>query len=494
MYKLGALDAGFLYAETSNCPQHIASVQVLELPPGVDETEFLKRLRALMMTRIHLVPYFTNRLQQVPFNLDHPVWVKDRSFQIENHVKAMEVPAPGGRAEMEATIARLHEQHLDRSRPLWDLWVLTGLEHGRVALYNRCHHACLDGVAGQLMIEAIMDIGPEPRVVEPAPEGFLTASDEQTPAQLVAGAMENFARFQSKQPLAAFNAVETAAKLFQRAFDPRKGLGAAAEGAPRTRFNGAVQGKRSYAVGEMPISAVKAIAKASETKINDVFLAICGGGLRRYFERRGELPERSLVAGCPVSLRKPGDESTNNQVTMMLVSMASSEADPKARLQQIARSSQAAKGFTADVAGSYDADIALPGMPNLVAAAARAMEGARLADLPAMPLPCNVVVSNVPGPQLELYSCGARVLTHYPVSIPAHTQGVNITVQSYNGALYYAITACAKALPDAGELRDDLAAAFAELADAFGVELSEDLPSARPFEMPLEPPAQTQAA
>ncbi len=478
MYKLGALDAGFLYAETDKCPQHIASVQVLELPEGVGEAEFVERFKALLMQRIHLVPYFTNRLQQVPFNLDHPVWVKDRSFDIDNHVKPIAVAEPGGRAELEKTIAELHESHLDRSRPLWDLWVLTGLEGGRVALYNRCHHACLDGMAGQLMIETIMDVTPEPRVVEAAPEGFLSKRDEQTPAQLLAGAFENFVRYQSKQPLALVNAVETAARLFQRTFDPRKGLGALAEGAPPTRFNGGVERKRSYAVGELPIRSVKALAQASDTKINDVFLAVCAGALRRYLGGAGELPEKSLVAGCPVSLRKPGDESTNNQVTMMLVSMATAEADPVARLQQIARSSRAAKGFTADLAGSYDTDISVPGMPGMVKTAARTLERSRLANLPGVRLPCNVVVSNVPGPRQQLYSCGAKVLTHYPVSIPAHTQAVNITVQSYKDEMFYAITACAKALPDADLLRDDMLAAFEELLTAYAVALPADAPAA----------------
>jgi len=470
VYKLGALDAGFLYGETENCPQHIASVQVLELPEGTSEDEFVRRLKTLLMERIHLVPYFTNRLQRVPFDLDHPVWVKDLDFSIDNHVKTVRVDAPGRRAELERKIAELHETPLDRSRPLWDLWVLTGLEGGRVAYYNRAHHACLDGMAGQAMIETTMDVTPEPREVTPPPAGFLDERDQQTPAQLLTGAFENFVRFQLKQPLAMMNAVETAARLFQRTFDPRRGLGAVAESAPRTRFNRAVERKRAYAAGEVSLGAVKAVAAAADAKVNDVFLATCAGGLRRYLERTGELPEAALIAGCPVSLRRPGDNSTNNQVTMMLVSLATTEADPVRRLQKVARSAQTAKGFTADIANSYDSDVALPGMPALLRAGAEAIDRGRLGSLPAMRSPCNVVISNVPGPQMTLYSCGARVLTHYPVSIPAHTQAVNITVQSYAGRLFFAITGCAKALPDPARLRDDLLEAFAELARAHGVE------------------------
>lgn len=471
MHKLGALDAGFLYNETSRSPQHIASVQILELPAGRDEGRFLTDLKALLLERIHLVPYFTNRLQFVPFNLDHPVWVRDPDFAIDNHVHTLAVAEPGDRAALETAVARLHETRLDRSRPLWDLWLLTGLEGGRVALYNRAHHACLDGVSGQAMIETIMDISPEPRLVEPASPSFSNRAARQTLAQLFSGALENFARYQAKQPLAALTALETGARLFRRAFDPLKGLGAITERAPSTPFNRAVGRERTWAAGELPIVAAKAIARVTHTKINDVFLAVCSGGLQRYLARRGALPTASMIAGCPVSLRQPGDTNPNNQVTMMMVSLATDEPDPAERLQHIARSSRTAKGFTEDVAPSYDADVALPGLPGAVTAGMRMVEMTGAANLPGLALPCNVVVSNVPGPQVQLYSCGAKMLTHYPVSIAAHSQGVNITVQSYNGALYFAVTACARALPDAALLVEDMLAAFEELRTLY------DLPS-----------------
>ncbi|MGD8417428.1 MAG: wax ester/triacylglycerol synthase family O-acyltransferase [Pseudomonadales bacterium] len=463
MQKLGALDASFLYNETASSPQHIASIQILELPEGKGEAEFVADLKSLLMERIHLVPYFTNKLQFVPFNLDHPVWVKDRQFHIDHHVHTRAVPAPGDRAALEAAIAELHETRLDRSRPLWDLWVLTGLEGGRVAYYNRAHHACLDGMAGQAMIETIMDVTAEPREVAPAPEGFFESNDSRPLAALISGALENFARYQSRQPLAAFTAMETSARLFRRALDPSKGLGAIAERAPRTRFNRAVGSRRVYATGELPLDSVKAVAGFTRTKINDVFLAVCAGGLRRYFERTGELPRSSLIAGCPVSLRQPGDENPNNQVTMMMVSLATNEPDAGERLQDIARSARTAKEVTQDLAPSYDSDVALPGLPGAMTAGMQLADLTRAADVAGLAPPCNVVISNVPGPQVPLYSCGARVLTHYPVSIPAHTQAVNITVQSYNGALYFGVTGCARALQDPAALRDDLLDAFEEL-------------------------------
>ena len=464
MQKLAGLDAGFLYNETQRAPQHIASIQVLELPADANVSEFVADLKQLLLARRHLVPYFTNKLQYVPLQLDHPVWVTDPAFDIEHHVKQVAVAQPGGRKQFEATIAKLHAVPLDRGRPLWEIWVLTGLEGGRIAYYHRVHHACLDGVSGQSAIQAIMDVTAEPRVVEPPPVSARRPK-AYSAFDLLIGAMENIAKFQIRQASRLLDHAETVQRLWQRSVDPSKGLGAVAEEAPRTRLNRAVYSDRSYAIGELPLADVKIIGKATGTTINDVFLAICSGALRRYFNRSGELPDKSLIAGCPVSLRQPGDDAGNNQVTMMLVSFASDEPDPVKRLLKIGQSAIQAKGFVADIAGSYDADLALPGLPGLMTAAARLLETDNVADAALPRLPCNMVISNVPGPREQLYSLGAKVLTHYPVSIPAHTQGANITVQSYMGQLFFGITACARALPDSDVLRDDMLAAFAELKD-----------------------------
>ena len=463
MYKLGGLDAAFLYNETERCPQHVSSVQVMELPPGVDEDTFIEGLKAHFMRRLHLVPYLTNRLAETPFLADHPVWVPDTDFDIDNHIERVDVAAPGGRAELEAAVASLHEERLDRNRPLWRTVVLCGLESGHIAYYSGAHHACLDGMAGQAATVTLMDTTVEPRDVPPAPKDFL-APRRPSVTDLFVAAWENIAQFQVRQATGMLDAVETAARLQRRIVGPAGGLGAMAEEAPRTRFNAPVGRARAYAVAEMDLAAVKAAGKEHGAKLNDIFLAICGGALRRYFARRGELPARSLIAGCPVSLRRPGDASMNNQVTMMQVSLATDEADPRARVRTIVASSAVAKEVTAELAGAFESDPAAWGMPLAMQSAASVMEAAGAANL--MPPAFNVVVSNVPGPREPLYSNGARMLTHYPVSIPAHGQGVNITVQSYLDKLYVGITACAKALPDVGAFRDDLVAEYEALCSA----------------------------
>jgi diacylglycerol O-acyltransferase len=462
-YKLAGLDAAFLYNETERAPQHIASIQVVEIPGEREPAELVADFKATVAQRLHLVPYLTNRLQATPFDLDHPVWVRDPDFDIDRHVLEYRVAAPGGRAEFEAAIAELHAVPLDRSRPLWQIWVLTGLSGGRIAYYNRVHHACLDGVSGQAAVQALLDRSPEGAAV-PAPDAaFGTRPSAESFGSLLVGAFENFANYQIRSSTRLVHDVGTAVRVLQRAINPDKGLGAAAEPAPRTRFNRSVHRARSYATGEVPLADVKRIAKVTGATINDVVLAVCSGGLRRYLMRQGELPERSLIAGCPVSLRRPGDHSLNNQVTLMQVAFATDEPDPRVRLLKIVRSSRQAKGLVADLAASYDSDLALPGLPAVMTRTARLLESANAADAPGADLPFNMIVSNVPGPREPLYSLGGRVLTHYPVSIPAHGQAVNVTVQSYADHLFLGITGCARALPDAQRFRDDLLDAHAEL-------------------------------
>jgi WS/DGAT/MGAT family acyltransferase len=201
--------------------------------------------------------------------------------------------------------------------------------------------------------------------------------------------------------------------------------------------------------------------KATGYTINDLVLAGCAGGLRRYLARTGELPEQDMIAGCPVSLRAPGDNRPGNQVTMMNVELATSEQDPLARLGQIHESAEIAKAVVQDLSGLYESNAALPGLPAMITGSLRAAESLGIANFAQSPI--NLVISNVPGPGTTRYSNGARLLAHYPVSIPTHGLGLNITVQTYEETMYLGVTACRKALPHADALRDDLLVAFREL-------------------------------
>ena len=469
MYKLSATDAGFLYAETPLCPMHVASVQVMALPDGVREDEFIASLKPFIAARGHLVPYLTNRLQATPFDLDHPLWVRDPDFDIDRHIYRIDVPAPGGQAELERTVAELHATPMDRSRPLWEMAVLCGLADGdglgsrKVAYYSRVHHACLDGMAGQAATMTLMDTEPEPRPIPTPPTEFTERPAHYDALSMMLDAWRNFATAQVDQVTGWPERLDASARLWQRALDPSKSLGAAQAPAPKTAFNRPVGTARTFAVGELAVGDIKAVGRALNATLNDVFLAVCGGGLRRYFEAKGELPDTTLIAGCPVSLRQPGDNSLDNQVTMMQVALGTDIGDARARVTAVAASARLAKATTADAAPLLTGEAALPGLPATLRGAALWAEQSGAGDGPQS---INLVISNVPGPRQTLYSNGARMLTHYPVSIAAHGTGVNLTVQSYDGTLYLGITACAKALPDANRLRDQMLAEFFDLKAA----------------------------
>ncbi len=459
MQKLAAADASFLYAETNKCTSNIASVNVMILPEGVTSNTFIEDLKQYLSDRSHLVPYMKRKLAFVPGNFDHPVWVQDKNFDINNHVIEYPVEAPGGRAQMEDAVARIHEIKMPLERPLWAWWILTGLEGEKIAVYNQAHHATLDGASGNAAYVTLMDETPEHPEVEPPVA--MTEDDDDSMLRLFEDAFQNFMRFQMESGKRMIGAMDTSRRLMQRSLDPKKDFGALGKVAPKTPFNTHISEKRIWATAEMPLADVKAMGKSVSGTVNDIVMAVCGGALRTYLERKGELPEESLIAGCPVSLRKPGDTTPGTQVTMMNVELGTEIADPLERIFAIRTSSETAKEIVAELAGVFEDNAALPGMPALVSANINAAESLGLAQW--MRGPINVCISNVPGPRNTLYANRAEMTTHYPVSIATHGVGLNITVQSYRDQLFWGITACGKAVPDADALRDDLVETFRSL-------------------------------
>jgi len=463
MLKLNAADAAFLYSETTRTPMHIASVQVLELPPRTDCEQWIHSLRIHVRQRLERVPYLTRKLMVTPWQLDHPNWIQTSDIDLARHIHRVNVPAPGGQQEMEATIARLHEHPLDRNRPLWDMAILCGLKHGHVAVYNRVHHACVDGMAGQEAIRQLMDVTPDGVVCSSSLDAPTPLVHETpSPAQSLVSAFENLARSQAEylhtlpRMLDAWQHLQQYWMGSEAQWNGGNGL------APSTPLNKAVGTGRSFAVGEISMSGIKAIAGSVNASLNDVVLALCGGALRTYLRRMEALPNESLLAGCPVSLRKPGDHSANNQVSMMRVSLGTEIANPMVRLLHIKDASKHAKRLTLDGLGLIRQAVAAPGLPWMMQMSALGSGWLASTDT-AVPTAVNVVVSNVPGPKVPLYFNGAKMLTHYPVSIPTHGLGVNITVQSYTNTLFFGITACERALPDPAALINDLMSTYLAL-------------------------------
>jgi len=459
MQKIGALDANFFYNETARSPAHVASVQIFELPEQVSGKNFHLGVQEYLGRRLHLVPYLARKPLFVPGNFDHPFWVYDKNFDINNHVQHRVLPAPGSQLQLESLVAEIHSETMSRDRPMWKIVVIEGLEDGHIAFYNQVHHACLDGMAAQAATMILFDDSPNHPDVQ-LPEQF-PPQDAVKLEDVLRLSLQNFFNFQISTSNRLLGSLEATTRLGQRFLDPSRSFGAAGKLAPKTQFNQSIEQARSYAMGDFPLADLKNIGKLMGCTLNDVFMAVCAGGLRRYLERNEQLPEQPLLAGCPVSLRKPGDKSTNNQVTMMSVSLETQQPDSRKRLLAIRDSAITAKEVVADTSAGFDPDVALPGLPGLMISNSRMAESLNLADR--LPTPVNLIISNVPGPRNQLYCNEAKMLTHYPVSIPAHGVGLNITVSSYINQLYFGITACAKALPDADLLRDDLIAEYRDL-------------------------------
>ena len=466
MKKLGGIDASFLYMETPETPMHVAGLTFVELPAGYSG-KFYEDYKAHIGRRMHLVPIFSQKLVPVPFEIDHPVWVDDPEVDLDYHIRHLVLSAPGSREQLEELVGRLHSNFLDRSRPLWEFYVIEGLQSGQVAIYTKMHHAAVDGGAGMALNSAMYDLTPEPRKVEEPPAKLRTASKQLDPAQLLGSAYTNFLNQQIK----AIQAIPDVWKTIASLATPVPGaplLPQVAQQvliAPKTRLNGTITSQRIYAARSMPLAEAKRIAKSTGATLNDVVMAICGGALRRYLEEKRDLPEQPLVAFVPVSLRQPGNTDTNNQVFGMMCSLATDVADPIERLKAINASSSSAKQVTGKIKDAAPRDFALFGAPYLLQGLIGLYGRSKIADQ--LPPAANVTISNVPGPQTALYLAGAKLLTLYPVSIPAHGVGLNITVQSYCGALDFGFTACRRTVPDIRKLAEYHIDSLRELSEAF---------------------------
>jgi diacylglycerol O-acyltransferase / wax synthase len=471
MDHLSGLDATFLYLETPENPMHVGSVHVYELAPGY-AGDFVEEVRRHIASRMHLAPVFQRKLLDMPFELANPVWVHDDHVDLEYHVRHTVLPRPGTRDQLDKLVGRLHSSLLDRSRPLWEFYVIEGLQTApdappgarHVAFYGKVHHASLDGAGGIVLANAMLDTGPVPRVVSP-PRARRTRSDgaHGIGELAVAGA-----RNTGEQFVKLARTVPTLARTLWHRLRPSASEAATAESAPkghwfapRTPLNVAITNQRAFASLSLPLAEARQIAKAHEATINDVVLAVCSGALRRYLAEQDALPAEPLLAAVPVSLREPGNTEMNTQATMMRVSLASNIPDPLARLNAIHASAATVKATVASMKSVIPTDFPSLGAPWLISGLAALFGRSRLANR--MPPISNVAISNVPGPQFPLYLAGAKMLTYYPVSIAIHSVALNITVQSFNGSLDYGLTACRRAMPDVAHLAHLMRRAHDEL-------------------------------
>ena len=467
MQSLVGMDAAFLSLETPTTPMHVGVALVLDPPEGTrslfSPSTRYAQIRRVIAQRLHLIPQLRQRAIRVPFGLHHPVWVDDPDFDLDDHLSRASLPSPGGAAELDAFVAGVMSRQLDPDRPLWEMHVVEGLEEDRTALIAKVHHAILDGVSGASVLATFLDLNPRSRVTslptewDPAPLPSNAQMLRHAASSLVRQPGETLSTLQAGVEAVADLGMHNR-ELVDRGEQPPPGFFAA----PRTSFNGAVSNRKRFASLSVPLEDVKLVGRVYEATVNDVILAVVSGGLRRLLEARGETAELSMVAMVPVSTRPEGKgEELGNQVSGMLVSLASDIDDPVHRLDAISESARVAKEQEKLHRGRFLGDLAQIALPALATRLARAMAGTRLFDKVRPPF--NVTVSSVRGPDFSLFCAGSRVADMYPVGPIAEGIGVNVTVFSYLDRVQFGLLACRRLLPELGEVASYLDEALGEL-------------------------------
>ncbi len=462
MQRLSGLDATFLYLETPNNHMHVASTAVFD-PSTVPGGYSFDKVKELVASRLHLLPPFRRRLVEIPMQLHHPMWIEDPDFDIDYHVRRAALPSPGGEEELAEFAADVMSRPLDRSRPLWEMYVVEGLKDGMIASVTKTHHAAIDGVSGNELTVNLLDFQPEP--IETEPDTEWKPDRVPTDVELVGWALNSL----SRQPLlglkAARRTIEAAVTLRRRNRQPNITPPPAPFAAPRTSINGAITPHRKFAFAQLPLADVKSVKNGLGGTVNDVVLALCAGALRGYLDDRGETPDAPLVAMVPISVRTEDLKGAmGNQVSQMLVSLATDIDDPVERLHTISAGTAHAKDQEKAIGAETLMNWAEFAAPAVAARAARLYANMKLADRH-RPL-FNVTISNVPGPDFPLYSAGSRMLAMYPMGPIMDGGGLNMTVMSYMGSMCFGLVACRETVPEVWSIAAGLQRSLDDLLKA----------------------------
>src|SRR6476469_5094406 len=461
MERLSGLDASFLYIESSDQPLHVCSILELDtstMPGGYT----FDRLRDELALRIAAIPEFRAKLADSQLNLDYPVWVDDDSFDLDRHLLRIELPAPGGRQELAEICGHIASAPLDRSRPLWETWVIENIAGtdphagGRLAVMTKVHHAGVDGVTVANLMSQLCSTEPD----APAPDPVDGVGGGSGLEIALSGAVKFATR-----PLKLVNVVPTTlSSVVDTDKRARSGLAMAAPfAAPKTAFNANVTGHRNIAFAQLDLEDIKTVKDHFGVKVNDVVMALVSGVLRKFLADRGELPDNSLVAMVPVSVHEKSDRPGRNQVSGMFSKLETQIEDPAERLKSIAEANSVAKQHSSAIGATLLQDWTQFAAPAVFGVAMRVYAASRLTA--AKPVH-NLVISNVPGPQVPLYYLGSEVKAMYPLGPIFHGSGLNITVMSLTGKLDVGIVSCPELLPDLWDMADDFEVALNELLDA----------------------------
>lgn len=472
MQQLSGLDAAFLALETRTTTGHVGGVIILD-PSTASEPLTFQRYRTLMQERLPLAPLLRRRLASVPMGLDQPYWLEDPDFDLEFHVRETAIPSPGTESQLRDLIGRLHSRPLDLRRPLWETYLISGLEGGRMAVYTKIHHAAIDGASGTELLTALLDLTPEGRE---APVD--TWKPESQPGRIgmlaraaVSGGHRPWQAVQFTRGIVA-SAPEIGGLLKPYAAKARDFImgwdnqdGGVLDGArllpPHTPLNAKITGHRRWAYRTVSLDDVKAVKNRHGVTVNDVVMAMSAGALRRWLMDRDSLPESPLVAMVPVSVRQESDRAKGgNKVSSMFAVLPTNVDDPLERLHIAHQATMRAKQQHMALPDGLIEDVGDFMVPALMGRAARVSMS--LDILTRATNPSNICISNVPGPNIPVYLAGAQMLQYYPVSTLPDGQGLNITVLGYLGGLHFGLVACRELVPDvdqiAGYLVDELEA------------------------------------
>jgi WS/DGAT/MGAT family acyltransferase len=489
MRQLTALDQQFLALEDSRHYGHVGSLAVVDPSTAPGGTLSVLDLQYLIAERLPLVPPFRWRLVEVPFNLDYAYWADDPDFDLEFHVRELALAPPGTDLQLGEQVARIFARPLDRTRPLWELYLIHGLPRGRVAVMSKIHHAVIDGLSGAEIMGALFDLSAEPReppLAELAREGEEPPGDlgmlargmlgvPRYPLRLLRSVPRALPNIDEVPSLGAIPGLKTAGRLAgtaQRALGGRRVVGRRDLVPPRTAFNGRISAHRRFAFGQLPLDDVKAIKNRYECTVNDVVVSICAGAVRRWLIEHDDLPADPLVGQIPVSVRTSEQAgSYGNRILLMTAPLYTNVGDPVQRLRETHDALLEMKArYKALPAGLLqDANQFIP--PAMFSRAAQLTFALSTTNRgrPAW----NLVVSNVPGPQFPLYIAGARLEANYPISVITDGMGLNITVMSYCGHLDFGIVADREQMPDLWKLIGWLRESLDELRGARAERLGE---------------------
>ncbi len=460
--RLTPMDAMFLYGETPQTMMHVGGLLPFTMPPDAG-ADFLRGLMEEIRTETRVQPPWNQKLKTPGF-LFNPLhtWVTDKQFDIEYHVRRSGLPAPGDERELGILVSRLHSNPLDLSRPPWEMHLIEGLEGDRFAFYIKMHHALVDGYSAMMLLSKTLSSDPDSR----SEHLFFNHPPARRRPTEKAGSGPDFGALLARAGMVA-SSVPRLAKSMVNVQLRRDGVYKqllSSYDAPHSVLNSRIGRNRRFATQQFGLDRFQRIARASGATVNDIVLAICGGGLRRFLGELGDLPEKSLVAFLPVNVRPAGDVGGGNAVGAILSTLGTDIADPVARLQAVGRSTTQAKkslaGMPQETILAYSAMLLAPSATQVLSA----MTGVKTP----IPFTFNTCISNVPGPRDTLYFRGARLEATYPVSIPIHGMALNITCESYAGTLNFGFVGDRDALPHMQRLAVYTGAELDALEQALG--------------------------